>query len=57
MADRVMLYRAVKHEVEVYPEDHGYTLPELWKEVTTGENAEFWAKVVLDNYKKEVLNG
>jgi len=57
MADKMVLYKAVKHEVEVYPEDHGYTLPELWHEVTKGENATFWAKVVLDNYRKEVLHG
>lgn len=57
MADKMMLYQAVKHEVEVYPEDHGYTLPELWHEVTKGEYAAFWAKVVLDNYRKEVLHG
>ena len=55
MADKMMLYKAVKHEVEVYPEDHGYTLPELWHEVTKGENAAFWTQVVLDSYRKEVL--
>lgn len=57
MADRVMLYKAVKHEVDVYPGELGYTLTELWDEVTKGENAEFWAKVVLDNYRMEVLDG
>lgn len=53
---RMRLYRAVKHEVDNYRTDHGYSLAEMWA-IVTGENrdADFWLKVCINDYARDVL--
>ena len=52
MADRVDLYKAVKHQVETGYEDHGYNLAELWAKVNEVSTAgTFWRRTCLRDYR------
>lgn len=53
---RVMLYKAVKHEVENYQADHGFNLVEMWAMVNSNHrNANFWRVMCIEDYAKDVL--
>ena len=49
--EKYALYKAVKHEVETYPEDHGYSLVELWGIVSGNTNEpNFWRNTCVRDY-------
>ena len=57
------LYKAVKHQVNEYAGDCGWSLVELWK-IVTGKNGNsyedidrtmFWKQIVLEDYRHDVL--
>lgn len=50
-SDRYALYQGAKYEVENFFEDHGYSLPELYKIAQTNN---FWRAVCKSNYEKIV---
>ena len=55
MNNRMELYKAVRHEISEYQEDHGFNLVEMWNVVNgrTKHNAEFWREVCLSDYRRD----
>ena len=55
MENRKELYRAVRHQVSEYQEDHGFNLVELWNVVNgrTEHNAEFWREICITDYRRD----
>ena len=54
MNERVELYRAVKHQVNEYQADHGYTLTEMWKLVNQNtKRGNFWKGICLTDYRED----
>lgn len=57
MMDRMLLYKAVKHEVQEFFGDHGMTIPEMWERVsgdpmTMTPNEQFWYVTCLMDYEE-----
>ncbi len=56
-AEQMELLKAVKHQVENYLPEHGYSLAEMWKIVRGDYGAEmqdFWTKMCLEDYKYDM---
>ena len=54
--DRFILYKAIKHQVETYEGDCGYSLNEMWNLIhSNNPNAKFWEITCMEDYRHDVL--
>lgn len=55
MDARIELYKAVKHQVNTYQADHGYSLREMWSLVNQDTKlGRFWRSVCLEDYREDL---